>query len=438
VGTTLAGVRVCILRASHYSTDGRARKQAASLSAAGATVTLIGIGDQPPGDVADWAHAVRMLPGPTASFGRRCPWRPLRGALAFVGRAVTRSRVRLTGHTHPGEPALVRAAMAAAPDVLHAYNIHTLRAAVRVKRRTGARVVYDCRDLLGDVDYGSAGMRSRYQSAEAALIAHADAVITVSEACADVLEQRYRIARALILHNGPSMVTSAPSPVHRPTRLLFQGSFHANRNLPALVEAMWALRGVATLTLQGFGGVERELREQVAALRLEGVVSFVPPVPPPCVVQSAVPHDVGVICYRGTSLNLRCAVPNKLMDYLGAGLAVVASDLPGHRSVLRGTGAEVLIDASSPDTIAAALRAVVRDPERVEAMKQAAVLAAKRYEWSREARSMVRLYETLARPPATERGLSRPPNPAHDALGLPSVRAWAPEARIPPHPRQPG
>jgi glycosyltransferase involved in cell wall biosynthesis len=391
-------MRVCILRASHYSMDGRARKLAGSLSAAGAMVTLIGIGDRPPDDVANWADAVRMLPDRTAAFGRRCPWRPLREGLALVGRAVTRSRVHLAGHTHPGEPALVRTAMSVAPDVLHASNIYTLRAAVRVKRRTGARVVYDCRDLVGDVDYGSAGMRSRYRSAEAALIAHADAVITVSEACADVLEQRHRIARPLILHNGPSMVTPAPSPVHRPARLLFQGAFHANRNLPALVEAMRALRGAATLTLQGFGGLERELREQVTALRLDDVVSFVPPVPPLAVVQSAVPHDVGVICYRGTSLNLRCAVPNKLMDYLGAGLAVAASDLPGHRSVLRGTGAEVLIDASSPETIAAALRAVVLEPARLEAMKQAAVRAAKRYEWSREATSLVRLYETLATP----------------------------------------
>jgi glycosyltransferase involved in cell wall biosynthesis len=395
-GAVLAGIRVCVLRASDYSMDSRARRQAASLSAAGARVTLIGIGDRPPEGAGDWAHEVRMLLDLRAALGRRCPWRPLRGALRLVGGALARWRVHVARHVHPGEAALVRAATAAAPDVLHAYNIHTLRAAVRVKRHTGARVVYDCRDLFGDVDYGSAGMRSRYRSAEAALIPHADAVITVSEACADVLEARHRIARPLVLHNGPSMVTPAPSPVHRPMRLLFLGSFHPNRNLHTLVEAMPAVRGAATLTLQGFGGVERELREHVAALRLEDAVAFVPPVRPQCIVQSAVPHDVGVTCHLGTSLNLRCAVPNKLMDYLGAGLAVVASDLPGLRSILRGTGAEVLIDASSPGTIAAALRALAREPDHLEAMKRAAVRAATRYAWAREAPSLVRLYETLA------------------------------------------
>jgi glycosyltransferase involved in cell wall biosynthesis len=86
------------------------------------------------------------------------------------------------------------------------------------------------------------------------------------------------------------------------------------------------------------------------------------------------------------------------MDYLGAGLAVVASDLPGHRSILDGTGAAVLIDASSADTIAAALRSVVQDPARLGTMKRAAVLTAKRYEWSGEARKLVRLYEALSRP----------------------------------------
>jgi glycosyltransferase involved in cell wall biosynthesis len=394
----LTGLRVCILRASDYTMDNRARKQAGTLTAAGATVTLIGVGERSPDDAVEWAHELVMLPRPTLRLGRRGASGKLRAALALAYGPLMRQWSHVVHRTHPSEPDLVRAAAAVMPDVVHAYNIHTLRAAVRVKRRTGARVVYDCRDLAGDVDYGSARSRARYRSAEAALIPDVDAVVTVSEPAADVLERRHGIVRPLVLYNGPTPVTSHPSAVHAPPRLLFQGGFHANRNLPALVEAMRTLRGTATLTLQGFGGVEGGLRARVIALGVGDVVSFVAPVRPQRVVQSAIPHDVGVICYDGTSLNLRCAVPNKLMDYLGAGLAVVASDLPGHRSILDGTGAAVLIDASSADTIAAALRSVVQDPARLGTMKRAAVLTAKRYEWSGEARKLVRLYEALSRP----------------------------------------
>jgi sucrose-phosphate synthase len=83
------------------------------------------------------------------------------------------------------------------------------------------------------------------------------------------------------------------------------------------------------------------------------------------------------------------------MDYLGAGLAVIASDLPGHRSILERTGAGILIDPSSPGTIAAALRRFLDEFDRVGAMKQAASLLARRYEWSQEAAKLIELYGGL-------------------------------------------
>ncbi len=393
----LEGVSVCMLRTSDYSRDARARKQATTLVKAGASVLMVGMGADVAPDLADSGYSVQLLPKAPIlpRLGRENVWWPVRVAvnLTYTRMLERRFMSGRSSYAYAYEPELFRAVRRTQPTIIHAYDIYTLPAAIRAKRQTGARVVYDVLDLIGDVEYIDAGRRSELRAAEAELIGSADAVITVCDPLADVLESRYAIQRPVVIFNGPSEVMSFAAPVQEPVRLLFQGIFASNRNLTAIVEAMQHLRGRATLALQGFGGVERELRDQVVTLGLSDVVSFVPPALPLDVVKSASAYDVGVICYRGDSLNLCSAVPNKLMDYLGAGLALAVSDLPGHRSVLEGTGAGVFIDPTSAETIAEGIGQLLADPERITEMKRSALETAKHYAWDVQAERLLGVYE---------------------------------------------
>lgn len=392
----LAGLRVCMLRESDYSLDSRARKQAATLAASGALVTMIGVGPTVPQDLVEAGYDVHLVPTPRARLprlGREEVWRPLRVAVNLTyTRELQRRHVRQRSRVCVCEDAVCSAAIAAGPDVIHAYNIRTLPAAVRAKRATGAPILYDCRDLQGDVEYYDEALAKALQLAEAELIDHVDAVITVSEPLAEILHSRYGIARPTVVYNGPSTVMPRTMPVHEPVRLLFQGALRESRNLSALIEAMTILRGRATLTLQGFGETGESLSDKVSELQLDDVVSIVPAADPSDVVVSGSAHDVGVICYRADSLNLASAVPNKLMDYLGAGLALAVSDLPGHRSVLEGTGAATFIDPSTSETIARDLSRLLDVPDRISEMKRSSLATAKRYEWAVEAEKLRQVY----------------------------------------------
>lgn len=397
---SLSGVRVCILGASDFATDARLRKQAATLTEAGATVLALGVGSSVAPDLVDAAFDVRLL---RPSFrqprlGQEDVWWPLRVA---VNLTYTNALTwwHLGRHVFAEEMQLASVASEFRPDIVHAYNIRTLPAAVRVKRATGARIVYDCRDLYTDVEYVSEHTRRRYRQAEAQSIAHADAVLAVSEPFAEILQDRYGISRPTVIHNGPAKVMQAPLPIADPVRLFFQGAYRPNRNLVSLISAMKYLGGRATLTMQGFGDMESRLREQAAALGLENTVTFLAAADPLEVVDSASRFDVGVICYEGGTLNLRSTVPYKLMDYLGAGLAVAASDLPGHRSILEGSTAGIMIDPSSAESIAEALSSLVAEPQRVEAMKAAALKLARTYQWDEQGKRMLGVYESLVPPP---------------------------------------
>ena len=64
-----------------------------------------------------------------------------------------------------------------------------------------------------------------------------------------------------------------------------------------------------------------------------------------------------------STLNHRLTTPNKLFEAMAAGVAVVASDLPGMATIVRATDCGVLCDPTDPTEIAAAIRRILDAPE---------------------------------------------------------------------------
>jgi glycosyltransferase involved in cell wall biosynthesis len=80
--------------------------------------------------------------------------------------------------------------------------------------------------------------------------------------------------------------------------------------------------------------------------------------------------------YTGPNLNHLYASPNKVSQYMQAGLALlVSSDMQYVGSLLERFGCGVTYDPRRPETLSAAVEGIVRDPDELERMKQAAVTA---------------------------------------------------------------
>ena len=75
---------------------------------------------------------------------------------------------------------------------------------------------------------------------------------------------------------------------------------------------------------------------------------------------------------EGDTLNHRLNTPTKLFDAMGAGVPVVASDLPGMAPIVRATGCGELCDPDDPADIARAIGAIIdAPPERRAAYREA-------------------------------------------------------------------
>jgi glycosyltransferase involved in cell wall biosynthesis len=233
-------------------------------------------------------------------------------------------------------------------------------------------------------------------------IGQADAVMTVSGGIARLLAERYGIPEPEVLMNVPhAPAAAAGEPVDLRGELglggtrivLYLGGIQQLRGLDVMIRAI-AERDDLALVMMGPGSdaYKRELEGLAAGAGVAGRIRFLPPVPPAEIRRYALGADVGVVMHQGDRyLSYRYALPNKLFDYLHAGLPVVVSDLPELGGVVTANRVGATCDPTSPASIAAAIDRVAGDPELRANVDRAAPL----YTWEREQEKLLALAARL-------------------------------------------
>ena len=175
--------------------------------------------------------------------------------------------------------------------------------------------------------------------------------------------------------------------------VLYLGGLMAGRGLEQLVDAI-ALVPEAQLVLLGDGAEEGRLLERAAASGAS--VLILPPVPPELVEAYASSATVGVSPIVPSCLNYRYSLPNKLFQYMAAGIPVVASDFRQVREVVEGSGSGIVVDTTRPEAIARGIRRVLADPAEAAAMgARGRAAVEERFNWEASAAVLRDAYEHL-------------------------------------------
>jgi glycosyltransferase involved in cell wall biosynthesis len=152
----------------------------------------------------------------------------------------------------------------------------------------------------------------------------------------------------------------------------------------------------AKLYLRGFGPHENYLRALATNNDLTEKVIFLEPVDMTKMVDSLEGFDIGIVPYKPVSLNNKLASPNKIFEYMMAGLPIAASDSPELKKIVTKNKVGVLFDPSNPKDIANKINKLIENDKLLEEMKENALRCAKsEYNWEVQSRKLISVYDSL-------------------------------------------
>lgn len=274
-----------------------------------------------------------------------------------------------------------RAKEPARSDLIVCHDLLGLIAGVRLKTIWGVPLLYDTHEYWPQASLLHEPWEEFLLTRiERRLVRKADQVVTVSPPLAAHLERVYGVGPVLSVPNAEP-ARSAPLPSGAPgshVRFLLQGQLAAGRGLELLLDAWSGVNERAVLQLRYVPNpYASAIERRYAALFESGRVETLAPVGEGELVEAAAEADVGVVPYVGPNLNHLYASPNKVSQYMQAGLALlVSSDLQYVGTLLERFGCGLTYDPRRPETLRAAVDYIVRDPQELSRMKAAAATAA--------------------------------------------------------------
>lgn len=303
------------------------------------------------------------------------------------------------------------------PDIIHAHSPALCGlAALRVAKKRAIPFVYEIRAFWEDAAVGNgtgreASLRYRLtRGLENRVVAGADCVMTICHGLRDDLIARgVPPGRIGIMPNGVDFEMFGDPPP-RDEELAaklglgtgpvigFIGSFYDYEGIDDLIEAMPVVQAghpEARLLLVGGGPVADRLAAQADASPARNAIRFVGRVPHHEVERYYALADIMAYPRKPSRLT-DLVTPLKPLEAMAQGKLVAASDVGGHRELIRDGVTGTLFTAGDPVACGEALAALLmRRAEWDELRRAARAHVAANHDWARNVRRYLDVYQTL-------------------------------------------
>lgn len=260
-----------------------------------------------------------------------------------------------------------------------------------------AKLVYDAHELETE----TTGLQGRAQlllkKLEKWMIERCDLIIVVSESIADWYRDEYTIARPTVVLNAPKLFSVAHHDRFRThfdipaesTILLYQGLLAPSRGVELLLEAFEQRSDQSyVLVFMGYGPLEHEVRE---AARRCSIVYYHPAVPPDELLTYTSSADVGASLIEAVCLSNYFCMPNKIFEYMMAGLPVLVSNTKDMAALVRAEQTGIVVEAMSADAVNAALDEL--SATEFDTLSENAKETAMKHAWEVQERNMLAAYQ---------------------------------------------
>jgi glycosyltransferase involved in cell wall biosynthesis len=288
------------------------------------------------------------------------------------------------------------------PDICQFHEPELVPVALLLKA-SGARIVYDVHEDYAHLDYepySGGGRRLGFRLLEALARRTCDGFVAATPR----ISQRFPAPRTIALPNFPLLEETEALPERPPPVLgadvVYVGGISRARGVAEMLQAAGLLRtsGARLVLIGSFETreVECEARTSPGWSRVEYLGQLARAEVAPRLAAAR----VGLLVFRPERDHVQ-ALPNKLFEYMAAGLPVIASDFPYWRELLEPVGCATFVDPLDPTEIAAAIDNLLGDQVGAREMGDRGAAAVRdRLNWEQEAPKLLELYERLGLPAA--------------------------------------
>jgi len=288
-------------------------------------------------------------------------------------------------------------------NVYHFHDPELLLWMPKLKKKTGAKVIYDVHE-----DYPKQilskywipkllrkSISKIFDFYERKVVKDFD-FITVGESVKERLEKNN--PNVEVIKNFPDLdkfrnLTKEPKN-SKIFNLIYVGGITKERGIIQLVQAMDYLPEYVRPILIGKFSPP-ELEKEVKDLESFKKVDYLGWVPFDKIPSYLVQADVGIICFLSEPNHID-SNPNKLFEYMAAGLPVIASNFPLWKEIIEGNKCGICVNPLDPKEIAKAVEYLIEHPEEAKKMGEngrKAVL--EKYNWENESKKLSKIYEKL-------------------------------------------
>lgn len=287
-------------------------------------------------------------------------------------------------------------------NAIHCHDLNTLWQGNMLAKDLKAKLIYDSHEIFNEMAGRNKLDRFVGYRMEKQLFRKVDYFVTVNAYLRDYLFERNGKKPSVLLQNIPIVNEKQMSNSKAPETwnfnfkdddiiLIYQGGFSPYRGLELIIQSMKKLPINYKLVLIGSGILKDELKELVHTLNLSEKVFFHNQVPSDELIHYTQQAHIGLVMYEKVSKNNYYSTPNKIFEYIQAGIPAVSSNHPGKSVIIDEYKTGVLAE----ETVEGIVKGINEVVKNYRLYQQNCVDAQKVLTWEDESKKLVDLYKKL-------------------------------------------
>jgi glycosyltransferase involved in cell wall biosynthesis len=230
------------------------------------------------------------------------------------------------------------------PELIVCVDLSTLISGVFLSQHYGIPLVYDAHEFWAYADVRRKPWETDFWlHYERTLLRYVNLCVTVSDGLANLIHKLYDhtflvVPNTELKSDNLSITTKKETNHEHDILFLYQGAFAPGRGLDKLITAWVNINKHCKLILRGHPNDDLNELEKLAEHHglLNQTVFIAPPVKEHELVTQAAQADVGIVPYdQNISEAYKFCSPNKLSQYMAAGLPILSNDLPEVSNALK-------------------------------------------------------------------------------------------------------